>query len=113
MLHVDRHGLDPTVASSGLRVLIDHRAHHRSGLLLQAMYFEPETFPAERGTSLIHAQPTYIRHGRAAPRYVSGSSPVKLEEEVGEEVLDRISDVAQHRCLRLGVYGRPRRTSPR
>ena len=56
MLHVDPHWLGPTVARAGLRVLIDHRTHHRSGPLLQAMYLEPETFPAERASSLVHVR---------------------------------------------------------
>jgi hypothetical protein len=54
MLHVDHHWLGPTMTLAGLRVLIDHRTHHRSRPLLQAMYLEPETFPTERASSLVH-----------------------------------------------------------
>jgi hypothetical protein len=62
MLHVDHHWLGPTMALAGLRILIHHRAHYRSGLLLQALNLEPEPFPTERASSLVHVQPTYVRH---------------------------------------------------
>jgi hypothetical protein len=105
MLHVDRHRLGPTVARARLRVLIDHRAHHGSGRLLQAMDLEPETFPTERASSFVNVQPTYVGHSRAAPRSPSRSLPLKqlawveVREEVHEEVSDRAADVAQHLCL--------------
>jgi hypothetical protein len=57
MLHVDPHWFDPTVARAGFRVLIDDRTHHGSGPLLQSIYLEPETFPAERAPSLVHVNP--------------------------------------------------------
>jgi hypothetical protein len=106
MLHVDRHRLGPTVARARLRVLIDHRAHHGSGRLLQAMDLEPETFPTERASSFVNVQPTYVGHSRSAPRSRSRSLSleqlawVEVREEVHEEVCDHAADVAQHLCLR-------------
>jgi hypothetical protein len=115
MLHVDRHRLGSTVARARLRILIDHRAHHGSGRLLQAMDLEPETFPTERVSSVVYVQPTDVGHSRAAPRSRSRSLPLKqlawvdVGEEGREEVLDRARDVAQHPRPPRGVYGPPPR----
>ena len=103
MLHVDPYRLDPTVARARFRVLIDYCAHHGSGRLLQAMDLEPETFPTEHASGLIHVHPTYVGHSRAAPRH-RWSLP---GEEVGEEVHDRSVDLLPHLCLHRRVYDRP------